>query len=77
MPAIELLTRPGCVQTRIVGERLGDALARLHGSLTHAVVDLSRLPETDRRRRYPTPTVLVDGRDLFGLPEPPGGQAPT
>ncbi|MCI0677340.1 MAG: hypothetical protein L0Y42_16390, partial [Phycisphaerales bacterium] len=31
-----------------------------------------QLPENDIRRGYPTPTILVNGRDLFGLPEPTG-----
>ncbi len=35
-------------------------------------IDQEALPHGDIRRGYPTPTILVNGRDLFGLPEPEG-----
>jgi hypothetical protein len=37
---------------------------------SYTVVDLDTLPQDDVRRGYPTPTVLVDGADLFGMAAP-------
>ena len=42
------------------------------------IIDQETLPADDVRRGYPTPTILVRGADLFGLPEPePPFPAPT
>jgi hypothetical protein len=35
-----------------------------------ADVNQETLPESDIRRGWPTPTILVDGHDLFGMPAP-------
>jgi hypothetical protein len=35
-----------------------------------SVIDVSALPPNDIRTGYGTPTILIDGRDLFGHPEP-------
>ncbi len=35
-------------------------------------IDQEALPAGDIRRGYPTPTVLVNRRDIFGLPVPEG-----
>ncbi len=34
------------------------------------LVDISKLPETDPRRGYGAPTILVNGKDLFEAPIP-------
>jgi hypothetical protein len=39
-------------------------------TLKYEVLDLDTLPDTDARRGYPTPTLLYESRDVFGLPEP-------
>lgn len=36
----------------------------------YQVIDVATLHPTDPRSGYPTPTLLYEGRDLFGLPEP-------
>jgi hypothetical protein len=46
------------------------ALAAVGKGWTFKDTDQERLPEGDLRRGYPTPTVLVNGRDLYGLPVP-------
>lgn len=38
--------------------------------LKYELIDLGALPRTDRRGGYPTPTLLLDGHDVFGMPEP-------
>ena len=65
-----LLTRGGCVNTDTMRERLDDALKSMSSTLKYAVVDLDTLADTDARRGYPTPTLLYENRDVFGLPEP-------
>jgi hypothetical protein len=65
-----VLTRDGCVNTPVMLKRLDDALRQLALDLDYSVMNLGTLQPDDRRTGYPTPTVLVRNRDLFGLPEP-------
>lgn len=68
---IEILGFEGCPNTPAMRERVEKAANAIGLSgKTVVYVDQEKLPEKDVRRGYPTPTVLVDGRDLFGLPVP-------
>lgn len=67
---IVFLTREGCVNTTTMRTRLDRALDRLGLATDYVLIDADTLAESDVRRGYGTPTVLVDNRDLFGLPEP-------
>jgi hypothetical protein len=67
-PKIELLGFADCPNTPLLRTNLAAALAA-HG-WTFDDLDQESLAPDDVRRGYPTPTVLVNGRDLFGLPEP-------
>lgn len=69
-PTIELLGFPGCPNTPAMRANLKAALAAVGKGWTFKDTDQERLPEGDLRRGYPTPTVLVNGRDLFGMPAP-------
>ena len=71
------LTRDGCVNTPLMRGRLDEALKSLSLPTDYAVIDLDALPKTDPRVAYPTPTVLVQNRDLFGMPEPPPTSDPA
>lgn len=75
--AIDVLTRPGCATTAVMHERLLAAALRLDVVLPCALVDITTLAADDVRRGYPTPTVLVNGVDLFGLEAPASRPAPT
>jgi hypothetical protein len=70
MDGLSFLTREGCVNTAVMRARLDEALAGLGFPSAYRLVNLGTLPATDGRTGYPTPTVLYDGRDLFGFPEP-------
>ncbi|BCS33755.1 hypothetical protein TBR22_A29820 [Luteitalea sp. TBR-22] len=76
-PTVILLTRPGCADTVPLRARLGAALADAALVGGYEEVDTTRLDAQDPRRGYPTPTILVDGHDLFDMPPPPAGQPPT
>lgn len=65
-----VVTRDGCVNTPDMLNNLDDALRALGLALDYPVVDLASLAATDARIGYPTPTVLVRGHDLYGMPEP-------
>ena len=67
------LTREGCVQTDQLRERLDAALVTVGWPSTYQVVDLASVSSDDPRIGYPTPTVLHEGRDLYGMttPTPP------
>jgi hypothetical protein len=65
-----LLTREGCLDTDAMQANLDAALQQIARPMTYGVLDLSALREPDARIGYGTPTVLLDGRDLFGLPAP-------
>ena len=68
--ALVFLTRDGCVNTPDMLNNVDDALRALGLALDYAVIDLASLPANDARRGYPIPTVLVDGHDIYGMPEP-------
>ena len=67
---IELLGFPDCPNTPALRENLRAALKSVGGGLTFREVNQECLPESDIRRGWPTPTVLVNGTDLFGMPPP-------
>ncbi len=69
-PVIELLGFPECPNTPVMRDQLAAALSQLAPGWTFAETNQEQLPAGDLRRGYPTPTVLVNGRDLFGLPVP-------
>lgn len=69
-PAIELLGFPGCPNTPALRDHLRAALASIGTGWTFKDTNQEALPEHDLRRGWPTPTVLVNGRDLFGMPAP-------
>ena len=88
MRTIEVLGFKGCPNTPTILANTKAAVARLGLDASVAYIDQERLPEGDTRRGWPTPTVLVNGRDLFGMPAPTsaamgcrmypgGGGAPT
>ena len=66
-----LLTREGCTQTEQMRISLDKALAKMDDKrLAYREVDLASLEADDPRRGFPTPTVLYQNRDLFGMPTP-------
>lgn len=67
---IELLGFPGCPNTPVMRDHLSAALASLGGSLGFDDINQEALASDDLRRGWPTPTVLVDGADLFGMAAP-------
>lgn len=69
---IEVLGFEGCPNTPQTKANVEKAVTSLGVAANVVYVDQMRLPENDRRRGWPTPTVLVDGRDLFGMAEPQG-----
>lgn len=69
-PRIELLGFPDCPNTPELRANLTAALASIGKGWTFKDTDQEKLPEGDIRRGYPTPTVLVNDRDLYGLPVP-------
>ena len=66
--SIEFLYFDGCPNTPQLREYLEAALEQTDGSF--AAIDLMKLDETDIRRGYGSPTILVNGHDLFDMPEP-------
>jgi hypothetical protein len=64
---LTLLTEADCQHARTLDENLDYALRTLGWATSYTVVDLSTLPPDDARRGYGTPTILVNGADLFGL----------
>lgn len=70
MSSLMFLTRDGCVNTPKMRSHLDQAIQSLGSSLSYEIVDQGSLLSNDAGRGYPTPTLLLNGRDLFGLPEP-------
>jgi hypothetical protein len=67
---LTFLTREGCVNTPDLVFNLEDALKGLGWPTNYQYIDIGRLPKTDVRTGYPTPTLLYKGKDLFGMPVP-------
>ncbi|GMU39050.1 MAG: hypothetical protein KJ057_17355 [Phycisphaerae bacterium] len=67
---IELLGSPDCPNTAIIREHLRTALKSIGADLTFQDINQDALPQSDLRRGWPTPTVLVNGRDLFDMAPP-------
>lgn len=67
---LTFITRDDCVNSPDMFNSMDDALRGLGLALDYQVVNLGKLPKTDPRTGYPTPTVLYRNRDLFGMPEP-------
>ena len=49
---------------------LDAAAHRFTPAISYQVVDQDKLPKTDPRTGYPTPTLLYADRDVFGMAEP-------
>lgn len=78
MDDLVFLTRRGCANTARMRANLDEALAALGAPADYQFIDLATLAAVDARIGYPTPTVLYQDRDLFGLPVPaPPFHAPT
>ncbi len=69
---IQFLGFPGCPNTPAMRENLLTALTLVRSTLTFEDVNQVSLPQPDIRRGWPAPTVLVNGRDLFGMSQPSG-----
>jgi hypothetical protein len=67
---IEFLGTDSCANSPIMEKNLQDALALKGMAVDYRFLDIKKLPESDYRRGYGTPTVLVNGNDLFGAPRP-------
>jgi hypothetical protein len=70
MKNLVFLTREGCVNTVTMRANLDDALKVLALPNDYQFVNADTLKESDPRGGYGTPTVLFEGRDLFGMEEP-------
>ena len=66
--SIEFLYFDGCPNTPQLREYLEAALEQSAGSF--AAIDLTQLADNDLRRGYGSPTILINGRDLFEAPIP-------
>ena len=74
-PRLTFLTRGACVNTPPMRGSLDLALRDGGYAVDYVVIDTATLAATDPRCGYGTPTILLDGRDLFGLAEPARGVA--
>ena len=78
MKALTFLSRDGCVNTPKMRANLDAALKALNWATDYQVIDIGTLPATDVRTGYPTPTLLYNKRDIFGMPAPkPPYNTPT
>ena len=62
---VELLGFDGCPNTPVLRDRLRKAMGAIDSPSAFRDVDLADLPNSDPRRGFPAPTILVDGVDLF------------
>ncbi len=63
---IEILGFPGCPMTPEMDRSVRTACTAIAPGAVVVSTDLSSLPSSDPRLRWPSPTVLVNGVDLFG-----------
>jgi len=67
---IELLGFPGCPHTPLLRSNAQAALSLVAKGWALEEVNQETLASGDLRRGWPAPTLLVNGRDLFGMQEP-------
>lgn len=67
---LEFLTRDGCRNTPQLLENLKAAFSEGKVPAQLTLVHQGTLPPDDPRKGYPTPTILMDGRGIFGLTAP-------
>ncbi len=67
---LSFLGREGCVNTPVLLQNLKTAVDSSNVSIEYNVFDQLELSSSDPRRGYPTPTILLDGNDIFGMAEP-------
>lgn len=67
---LEFLTREGCKNTPKVLANVKQALASMASPPELHIVHQAVLSPDDPRTGYPTPTILMNGSDIFGLPVP-------
>jgi hypothetical protein len=67
---LTFLTRDDCVNTPDMMFNLDDALKALGWPTDYQFINIGKLPKTDVRTAYPTPTLLWKAKDLFGMPAP-------
>ena len=72
-PHLQFLTRDGCKNTPVMLSNLKEAISEGKIAADYTVVHQGSLPPEDPRGGYPTPTILLNGKDIFGLgvPRPP------
>lgn len=70
---LEFLTREGCKNTPVMLANLKAAIAEEKLSADYTVIQQGTLQQDDPRVGYPIPTILLNGKDIFGLavPQPP------
>ena len=64
---ITFLGSPTCPNTPRLRANLQLAVDELGIKTGFEDINQDRLPDGDMLRRYPTPTILLNGRDLYGL----------
>ncbi len=75
---IEFLGTSSCANSPVMEGNLKAALAMKGMEEVYSLIDIKQLPASDYRRGYGTPTVLVNGMDIFGAPRPlPSSKAPS
>lgn len=67
---LTLLYFDGCPHEAGVFRAATEAARRLGEGWSIIRIDLASLPTDDPRRGYGSPTILLNGSDLGGLPEP-------
>jgi hypothetical protein len=72
MTLVELVGFAGCPALVEARDIVRAAVESAGGDVDFRQVDQLRLDPSDPRRGWPSPTILVDGADLFGLPCPRG-----
>jgi hypothetical protein len=66
-PELQLLMFRDCPNSPQMKANLIAAMKRLGRPPTFKTVDLRTLPKADSRLKFGAPTILRDGKDLFGL----------
>jgi len=75
---IEFLSFEGCPHAPVLRQRLHEALHALGVTVVPIAVDLGRLCRAnDHRSGFGSPTILLDGLDLFGMETPASKEEPA
>ena len=76
VPVLAAVEQPVLMRIEVEDRDSLDRLIKMDLDITPTYIDLADLDPSDRRTGYGSPTMLIDGEDMLGVPLPNVGHVP-